>query len=74
MALLRAVGWTEPFINLNQPAWAARGVDQWRTFAGLAVPVTPRVTVEPGYLNQVVVRPGANPVNHIAAVSTTIKW
>jgi hypothetical protein len=54
---VQAVAFTEGFLNLNSTIWGARdGVDQWRTFVGIGVPVAHRVRIEPGYLNQRVFR------------------
>ncbi|WP_375393036.1 DUF2490 domain-containing protein [uncultured Sphingomonas sp.] len=67
---LRAVLWNETFVQLNDTDWGARsGVDQTRTFVGVGLPVGSRITVEPGYLNQIVYRPGPNRMNHIAALN-----
>jgi len=65
-----ALLWNETFVGLNDTRWGQRsGLDQVRTFAGVSVPVGEGLTLEPGYLNQVVVRPGPNAVNHIGAVN-----
>ena len=71
---LRAVGSLEGLFNLNGTAWAREGVDQWRTFVGVAAPLGRRVTLEPGYLNQIVVRPGPDRVNHVVSVSTVVRF
>lgn len=66
---LSAVVWSEPFYNLNTTDWGQRaGWDQVRTFGGIAIPISKQVTLEPGYLNQTVFRPGATRHNHIANV------
>ena len=45
---VQAVAFTEGFFNLNSTSWGARdGVDQWRTFVGVGVPVAPRMRLEP---------------------------
>ncbi|TVV72302.1 DUF2490 domain-containing protein [Sphingomonas solaris] len=63
---IKAVAFTEGFLNLNDTRWGVRdGVDQWRTFIGVGLPVAPRLRVEPGYLNQRVFRPGEDRVNHV---------
>lgn len=72
---LRAVLWNETFVQLNDTDWGARsGIDQTRTFVGIGVPVGSRFTVEPGYLNQIVYRPGPNRVNHIAALNVFARF
>lgn len=67
----RAVGWTEAFISMDDTSWGQRsGLDQWRNFVGVSVPMSKAVSIEPGYLNQWVVRRGsADRVNHVASVS-----
>jgi hypothetical protein len=66
----RAVIWTEPFYNLDTTSWGQRaGFDQWRTFIGVAVPVAPKLSIEPGYLNQTVFRRGEDRVNHAASLN-----
>ncbi len=66
----RAVVWNETFIGLNATRWGARdGVDQTRTFLGLGLPLGKGLTLEPGYLNQIVYRNGPERMNHIAAIN-----
>ena len=68
---LQLVGYTEGFFNLNATRWGVRdGVDQWRNFIGIGIPVLPRARLEPGYLNQRIARPGSDRINHI--LSTTL--
>ena len=72
---LRAVLWNETFVQLNDTDWGARsGIDQTRTFVGIGLPVGPVITVEPGYLNQIVYRPGPNRMNHIAALNVFARF
>lgn len=72
---LRAVLWNETFVQLNDTDWGARsGIDQTRTFVGIGLPVGSRVTIEPGYLNQIVYRPGPNRMNHIAALNVFARF
>lgn len=72
---LRAVLWNETFVQLNDTDWGARsGIDQTRTFVGIGLPVGSRVTIEPGYLNQIVYRPGPNRMNHIAALNVVARF
>jgi len=63
---VQAVGYTEGFFNLNATDFGARkGVDQWRTFVGVGLPLAKGVRIEPGYLNQRVFRRGEDRTNHI---------
>lgn len=72
---LRAVLWNETFVQLNDTDWGGRsGIDQTRTFLGIGLPVGSRFTIEPGYLNQIVYRPGPNRVNHIAALNVFARF
>ena len=66
----RAVAFTEGFFNLNSTQWGARdGVDQWRTFVGVGLPVAKRMRLEPGYLNQRVFRRGEDRTNHVLSAT-----
>lgn len=61
-----ALVWNETFVQLNDTDWRARaGVDQVRTFAGVAQPLRPGLALEAGYLNQTIFRIGPDRVNHI---------
>lgn len=72
---VRAVAWTEPFINLNSTSWGQRyGIDRWRNFAGVSVPLSSNLTLEPGYLNQYVVRRGTDAMQHIASVTLNARF
>ncbi|HET9511904.1 MAG TPA: DUF2490 domain-containing protein, partial [Sphingomonas sp.] len=67
---VQAVAFTEGFFNLNTTDFGARsGVDQWRTFVGLGLPVTKTARLEPGYLNQHVFRAGEDRTNHIVSAT-----
>jgi hypothetical protein len=67
---LRAIAWTEPFVNLDTTDWGQRsGIDQWRTFIGLGLPITDRLRAEPGYLNQTVFLRGGDRVNHVLSLT-----
>lgn len=69
------LGWTEPFVALNDTDWGARaGFDQLRTFVGAEVPVGGASTAELGYMNQLVDRGGGvRRVNHIASVTIFVR-
>lgn len=72
-SLVQIVGYGEGFLNLNKTAWGARrGVDQWRGFVGVGLPVARRVRLEPGYLHQRVFRPGENRANHVLNASLVV--
>ena len=64
------VGQSEVFIGLNSTSWGQQsGVDQWRNYIGVGVPLSKRFTLEAGYLNQWLMRPGADIDNNIISVS-----
>lgn len=72
---LRGVVWSEPFINLNAPLPGMRtGVDRWRNWAGVHVPITDKVAVEPGYLNQYVRRRGTDLQDHVINIAFVMRW
>ncbi len=61
-----AVLWSEPFIGFNQTRLQRGGIGLWRNFVGINVPLGKSFRLEPGYLNQYVVRNGADRIDHIA--------
>lgn len=63
---VRAVAWTEPFIGFNETTFQRDNLGLWRNFAGAAIPVGKKFTLEPGYLNQYVVRNGPDRIDHTA--------
>ena len=64
------VTWSEIFLNLNDADWGPReGLDRWRNFVGVSVPLVEGVMLEPGYLNQAVFRRGEDRLDHIASVT-----
>lgn len=70
-----AVLWTEPFLQLDDTRWGARsGFDQWRTFAGIAIPVGDKLTVEPGYMQQRVAQPGRDRINDIVSINLFLRF
>lgn len=72
---VRAVGWTEGFVGLNQTNWGQRdGLHLWRSFAGVSVPISRKVTLEPGYLHQRAYRTGPDLVTHAAAVWINLQF
>lgn len=67
---VQAVAITEGFLALNDTDWGARGgIDQWRNFIGIGVPVGERFRLEPGYLNQRIFRPGHDRTNHVISAT-----
>ncbi len=61
---------TEPFFNLRETDWADSGFVQNRAFAGLGIPLCPKVRVEAGYMNQwLKIRGREDLVNHILIVN-----
>lgn len=71
----RAVAWTEPFIGLNATAWGQKsGVNVWRNFVGVSIPVGTGLSLEPGYLNQYVVRTGRDRIDHIASLTLNTRF
>lgn len=73
---IKAVGWSEVFVALNDTDWGARaGFDQIRTFVGLEVPIQGKSTIEVGYLNQTVNAPAARvEVNHILSLNLFLRY
>ena len=71
---LRAVVWTEAFVGLNQTRFQRDGLGLWRNFAGVSVPVSKRVSLEPGYLNQYVFRTGTDRIDHVANLTLTTSF
>ena len=68
------VTWTEPFIGLNETPFQPDGVGVWRNFIGFAVPLGTTISLEPGYLNQLVVRDGENRMDHVASISLNTRF
>ncbi|MFY9291208.1 MAG: DUF2490 domain-containing protein [Methylorubrum rhodinum] len=77
---LKALGWSEVFVALNDTDWGARaGFDQIRTFVGLEIPIQDKSqgksTFEIGYLNQTVNAPAAPvEVNHILSLNLFLRY
>lgn len=64
------IGQSEVFIGLNSTSWGQQsGAEQWRNFIGVGVPLSKRFTLEAGYLNQWLIRPGADIDNNVISVS-----
>jgi hypothetical protein len=62
--------WSETFVAFDSTDWGARaGFDQQRSFIGWLQPLSPRLNLEAGYLNQQVNRPGRDANNHVLNVT-----
>ncbi|WP_439532554.1 DUF2490 domain-containing protein [Polymorphobacter sp.] len=60
------IGVSEAFIGLESTPWGQRaGLEQIRNFAGVGIPLSDRLTLEAGYLNQRLVRAGPDATNHV---------
>ena len=69
--------WNELFLPMNDTDWGARaGFGQNRAFAGLGVALDAkrRVTLESGYLNQLINRRGTDAMNHIFSLSLLLSF
>ncbi len=71
---VRAVAWTEPFIGFNETSFQRGGLGLWRNFAGVAIPAGKSFTIEPGYLNQYVVRSGTDRIDHTASLTLSASF
>lgn len=68
---VNALVYAEGFVALNDTDWGARaGFDQLRSFVGAEVGLKGPSTLELGYLNQTINRPGGNlRMNHVASIT-----
>lgn len=66
--------WTEPFIGFNQTSFQRDGIGLWRNFAGITVPVSRQLSLEPGYLNQQVRRVGRDRTDHVASLTLSTNF
>jgi hypothetical protein len=67
---LSLIGVSEAFFGLESTSWGQNaGVDQLRNFVGVGVPLSPRFTLEAGYLNQWLIRPGQDRNNNVLSIS-----
>lgn len=71
---VRAALWTEPFFGLNETTFQRDGLGLWRNFAGVAIPIGKGFTLEPGYLNQYVVRSGPDRIDHTANLTLSTNF
>lgn len=68
------VVFSEAFYAANTTDFGAReGLDQWRNFVGLSIPVGKGLVLEPGYLNQTIFRPGQDRSNHVFSTTLFIR-
>ena len=65
----KLVAFTEPFIDLNQTSVQRGGLSVWRNFVGVSVPLAKNIELVPGYLNQHVIRDGADRSDHTANIN-----
>lgn len=64
------IGISEAFVGLNRTDWGQPArLDQVRNFVGVGVPLSSRLTLEAGYLNQHIIRDGADANNHVMNVN-----
>lgn len=72
---VQAVGWSEGFVALNNTDWGQRaGLDRFRNFAGVSVPLTKSMRLEPGYLNEYINATGSDRINHIASMTVNLNF
>jgi hypothetical protein len=66
----------ESFVNLNSTDWGQdAGYDRMRNFLGVSAPVSKRLTIEGGYLNQFSFRKGAQDIqDHVASASMSYRF
>ncbi|MCB1845782.1 MAG: DUF2490 domain-containing protein, partial [Halioglobus sp.] len=65
----------EHFINLRDTDWGARsGFGQLRSYIGVRMPITDKLTLEAGYMNQHINRSNEDAVNHIASLRLSAKY
>jgi len=71
---VEALIWNESFVGLNQTVWGQRrDLDRIRTFVGATVPLSAKVRLEPGYLNQAVFRRGRDRMDHVLAANLSVR-
>lgn len=69
------VAWTEYFHEFRETAWSGRaGPGLIISFAGVRLPLTNTIAIEPGYLNQTEFNPGPNRVRHAAALFASVRF
>lgn len=72
---LQAVGWSEAFVGLNDTQAGQRtGFDRLRSFAGVSVPISRTMRIEPGYMNEYINGRPNDRVNHIASLTMNLNF
>jgi hypothetical protein len=72
---LRALAWSEAFLAFNDTSWGQRdGLDRWRNGVGVVIPLSPSVSIEPGYVNQWINRRDTDRVHHIANIAVNARF
>ena len=71
---VKAVFYTESFIGFTSNDVQDDGVNLWRNFAGINIPISKNISIEPGHLNQYVVRDGADYIDHVAVIAIGMKF
>jgi hypothetical protein len=73
---IRFAASAELLYNLDSTDWGARaGMDQFRSFVGVNLPLRPGLAVEFGYLNQIQSRSGGpDQMNHIAQAAFSYRF
>lgn len=71
---LTGVVWTEPFIGFNETGFQRSGIGVWRNFVGVSLPLGKAVKIEPGYLNQYVVRSGDDRIDHVISLTANANF
>lgn len=65
----------EAFVSLNESDWIPRrGFDQNRFFTGIGYAFNKNITGEVGYMNQYIIRRGANLMDHILSVNLFLNY
>jgi hypothetical protein len=67
---------TEPFVTLQSSvSGSSSGLEQWRSFIGVNVPLTHRVSLEAGYMNRYIVRRNApDRIDHIFPLTLSYRF
>jgi hypothetical protein len=71
---VQGVYWTEAFWRLNTTERADSGLEQWRHFLGLNLEITERFTFEAGYMNVYTWRDGADTMDHVPWLISTVRF
>lgn len=66
--------WNEYFQELRDTAWAGpAGPGLMLNFVGVHLPISSRMSIEPGYLRQTIFKPGPNPEINALALWVTVR-